>query len=139
VTFFVNFGLAYEQANVLLVEFCDFYQLEQSRIHILLTELQSSQRNTASMFTEQELLVKSLTRRSNRLKRFGYSESMQIIGMTIKFIDTDEKLRDLLLLSKDFSEILRDEVLKQALLRSSQHRLKAKRKTLWLKLLRIDP
>lgn len=91
------------------------------------------------MFTERELLVKSLTRRSNRLKKFGFTESLQILGMTIKFIDSDEKLRDILLLSKDFSEILRDEVLKQALLRSSQHRLKAKRKTLWLKILKIDP
>ncbi len=44
---------------------------------------------------------------------------MQIVGMTIRFIDKDETLRSILLLCKDFNDLLRDEVLKQALLRSS--------------------
>ena len=90
------------------------------------------------MFSEKELLIWSLTRRGNRLKAFGYSNSLQILGMTIKFIGNDMELRNLLLLSRDFNEILRNEVLQQALLRSSQHNLARKRKTLWLKLLKID-
>ena len=48
---------------------------------------------------------------------------MQMVGMTIRFIDDDLTLRAILLLSKDFNELLKDEVLKQALLRSSKHRL----------------
>jgi len=91
------------------------------------------------MFTDKELLIWSLTRRGNRLKAFGYSNSLQILGMTIKFIDNDLELRNILLLSRDFNEILRNEVLEQALLRSSQHNLNRKRKVLWLKLLKIDP
>jgi len=39
--------------------------------------------------------------------------------MTIKFIDDDMTLRNLLLLSRDYNEVLINEVLKQALLRSS--------------------
>jgi len=58
--------------------------------------------------------------------------------MSIKFIDNDKELVSLLQLSRDFNEILRNEVLKQALLRSSQHCLPEKRKMLWLKLLKID-
>ncbi len=58
--------------------------------------------------------------------------------MTIKFIDRDEDLRNILLLSKDLNDLLKDEVYKQALLRSSQQRLSRKRKHLWLKILKID-
>jgi hypothetical protein len=71
------------------------------------------------MFTEKELLIWSLTRRGNRLKAFGYSNSLQILGMSIKYMDNDQELVHLLQLSRDFYEILRNEVLKQALLRSS--------------------
>lgn len=75
------------------------------------------------MFSDKEMLIWSLTRRGNRLKAFGFSNSLQILGMSIKFIDNDKELVSLLQLSRDFNEILRNEVLKQALLRSSQHRL----------------
>lgn len=80
-----------------------------------------------------------MQRRGNRLKAFGLTDTMQIAGMCIKFVDDDIILRNILLCCRDFNEMLRDPVLKQSLLRSSQHRLKAKRKTLWLKLLKIDP
>jgi len=42
-----------------------------------------------------------------------------IIGCTIKFVDSDEVLRAILCCSRDINEILKPEVLKQALLRSS--------------------
>jgi hypothetical protein len=48
---------------------------------------------------------------------------MQIAGMTIQFIDDDVTLRNMLLVCRDFNDLLSEEVLKQALLRSSQHRL----------------
>jgi len=62
-----------------------------------------------------------------------------VVGCTIKYVGEDETLRNLLLCSRDFNDILRDEVLKQALLRSDPHRINRKRKTLWLKILKIDP
>lgn len=64
---------------------------------------------------------------------------MQIAGMTIQYIDSDSTLRNMLLVCRDFNELLKDEVLKQALLRSSQHRLQEKRASLWLKILKINP
>eukprot|EP00347_Sterkiella_histriomuscorum_P016146 403354306 len=139
ISFFINFGLAYEQANDILISYCESFQLDSGRIHILLTELQSNQKNTASMFTEKEQLIWSLQKRGNRFKNFGFSEQCQILGMTIKFIDSDVTLRNLLMLSRDYYEMLQQEILKQALLRSQQERLKNKRKVLWLKILNIDP
>lgn len=91
------------------------------------------------MFTEHETLVMSLQKRSNRLCKLGYSDLTLIVGCSIKFIDNDLTLRNILLVSKDFNEILRTEIFKQALLRTNQDRIEQKRKTLWLKILKIDP
>jgi hypothetical protein len=65
-------------------------------------------------------------------------DHMLAVGMTIKFIDEDSTLLKLLLVSRTFNEMLRDQVLKQALMRSSQEKLSRKRTTLWLKILQID-
>lgn len=61
-----------------------------------------------------------------------------IVGLTIKFIDTDRALRDMLLVCRDFNDILKPTILKQALLRSDQHRIQAKRSKLWLMILKIE-
>lgn len=70
------------------------------------------------MFTEHELLVMSLLKRSNRLCKLAISDETLIAGCSIKFIDDDITLRNLLLVSSDFYEILRPSVYKQALLRT---------------------
>lgn len=104
----------------------------------MLTELKSNQKNTSKMFTEQETRIWQLTKRSNRLCKLGYNDLTLIVGMTIKFIDSDKTLRDLLLVSRDFNDILKPEILKQALLKSDQHKINKKRKQLWLNILKID-
>lgn len=45
VQFFINFGLRFETSNDLLMELCEGFLLDQSRTHLLLTELQSNQKN----------------------------------------------------------------------------------------------
>lgn len=58
--------------------------------------------------------------------------------MTIRFIDTDKALRNIICLSKDLNEILREEVLKQSLMRSDIHTIEKKRKGMWLSILKVD-
>ena len=76
-------------------------------MHLLLTELISNQKRTRSMFTDKEMLLWSLEKRGRRLKQYGVSDTMLVLGMTIKYIDDDAKLRDLLMLGKDFNETLK--------------------------------
>ncbi len=57
--------------------------------------------------------------------------------MCIGYIGDDQTLVRLLALGKDYHDTLRQPVYKQALLRSSQHRLRHKRAALWLKVLEI--
>lgn len=132
VVHFCNMNVPFSQANELLIYFCNVYQMEKSKMHILLTELMSNQKNTARMFTEREMVIFSLLKRGNRMRKFGYSDLSQIIGLTIKFIDSDETLRTLICLSRDMNEILREECLKQSLLRADTVKVEKKRKELWL-------
>jgi len=39
---FCNMALPFDQAHELLIYFCNVYQVEKSKMHILLTELQSN-------------------------------------------------------------------------------------------------
>lgn len=64
---FCNMLLPYENANEILIYFCNMYQMEKSKMHILLTELQSSQKVTSKMFSEKEIKEWSLMKRGNRL------------------------------------------------------------------------
>lgn len=91
------------------------------------------------MFTEQETRIWLLTKRSNRLCKFGYSDMTLIVGMMIKFVDKDSTLKNLLLVCRDFNDILKPSILKQALLRSDQHRINEKRQILWMQILKIEP
>lgn len=69
------------------------------------------------MFSEKEVITCSLTKRSQRTLKFGYTNATLILGMTIKFIDRDIVLRNILCLNKDTHEILINDVLKQSLIR----------------------
>jgi hypothetical protein len=92
-------------------------------MHILLTELMSNQKNTAKMFSEREMITWSLLKRGNRLQKFGFSDLSVILGLTIRYIDCDFTLRNIVSLNKDMNEILREEILKQSLLRSNKERV----------------
>ena len=90
------------------------------------------------MYSDEERRIITMQKRSKRLVQFGYTDITLVVGCCVKFIDSDATLVNVLLLSSDTNEILQSEILKQALLRSNQDRLKAKRITLWTKLLKID-
>ena len=51
---FCNMALPFDQANELLIYFCNVYQMEKSKMHILLTELQSNQKHTSRMFSDKD-------------------------------------------------------------------------------------
>jgi len=71
-------------------------------------------------------------KRSKRLRKFGHSDVTTIIGLTIKFIDSDKTLRYVVSLNRDLNEILRFEVLKQSLLKADKKDIELKRRDLWL-------
>ena len=119
VGFMNNIGLPYSISNKILIESCDVFLVEKPKAQLLCTELRSNQRNASKMFSDIELRLWSLQKRSIRLSVFGYSDQTLVMGCTIKFVDDDRTLRNILLCCRDFNEILRESVYKQALLKSS--------------------
>jgi hypothetical protein len=109
---FCHMALPFDQATELLIYFCNVYQMEKSKMHILLTELQSNQKITSRMFSEKEMVTCSLLKRSNRLQKFGFTDITLILGISIRFVDSDRVLRNIICLSKDLNETLREEALK---------------------------
>ena len=92
------------------------------------------------MFTKSELLVNSLQKRSKRMSRLCLNSDLTLIaGCSVKYVDSDATLRNILQVCRDFNETLAPAVYKQALLRTGQANLAVKRQALWLKLLKIDP
>ena len=134
-----NFNVRFDDANELLIYYCQYYQMDKSKMQILLTELMSNQKNTASMFSDKEKSYWSLMKRSERLRKFGHNNITIILGMTIKYIDSDKVLRYLVSLNRELNEVLRFEVLKQSLLRADLEDIELKRRDLWLQILNIDP
>ena len=63
-----NFMVPFEKANELLLSLCLKYGMDKSKMHILLTELMSNQRNLGRMFTRRERTHWSLVKRSERLQ-----------------------------------------------------------------------
>lgn len=90
------------------------------------------------MYSDEERRIITMQKRSKRMVQFGYTDITLVVGCCIKFIDDDLTLSNILRCSRDTNEILKSEILKQALLRSSPDRLKFKRPFLWTKLLKID-
>lgn len=133
-----NFMVPFERANELLLNLCLKYGMDKSKMHILLTELMSNQRNIGSMFTKKERNYWSLVKRSERLQRFGHSDLTIVLGLTIKFISDDATLRKIVCLNRDLNEILRAETLKQSLLRADMRDIEMKRRDLWVQWLNID-
>jgi hypothetical protein len=49
---FVNFQLPFESSKEVLLFFCDKYELDQSRTHLLLSELESIQKKSRFIMNE---------------------------------------------------------------------------------------
>jgi len=57
---FVNFHLPFDMAHEIVLTYCQAYEIDKHRTHLVLSELKSNQRNTNSMFTDREYLISSL-------------------------------------------------------------------------------
>jgi len=107
-----NFNMPFDSASEILIFNCELYEIRPDKMHILLTELQSNQKCASKMFTDKEMRIWSLQKRSKRLKKFGCNDMILIIGMIIKYVDKDRTLLNILLLSGEVHDTIKDEALK---------------------------
>ena len=121
--------MPYEEAYDLLATSGENFLIDKEKMQLLLTELKLNQTNPGTMFTKSEILVSSLQKRSKRMSKLVAlnTEVTLIAGCSVKYLDSDVTLRNILLACRDFNETLAPAVYKQALLRTDQARLATKR------------
>lgn len=79
---FINFKYSLENSKEVILYFCKRYELDQSRTHLLLSELESAQNQAHLVLTSKELQQISKDKIS---KRSSYGKLM-IIQQALKFI-----------------------------------------------------
>ncbi len=112
---FVNFSFPFDQSKEIILQFAKKYELDAGRTHLLLSELESTQKKSRFILTDKDLRVVSLEKRTRRFKRYGQGPIF-IAAMVIKYFDTDIACRNIMLVDKDFYRILKRVAWKQALL-----------------------
>ena len=72
--------------------FCKKYELDQGRTHLLLSELESVQKNARYAVTWMDIKKISHQNKEKRLSRYGQEASYLTLGLIVKYLRTDEEL-----------------------------------------------
>ena len=88
-TCFVNLKLAFEPSRELLMFFCKKYELDQSRTHLLLSELESVQKSQAYVLSTKDINQISKQKKEARGSKFG---KFLVLGLVRRYISSDQDL-----------------------------------------------
>lgn len=143
---FINFKYSLSNSKEVVLYFCKRYELDQSRTHLLLSELESAQNNAHLALTQEELSEISRNKILKRKEKCDDHKYLIILSMSLKFIGCNEKQgssdKDLIkfvMLNKVCHRCLIKQVYKQSLVYEiDSEKLTKKRVTLWKKLLGVD-
>ena len=73
----------------MILYFCKRYELDQSRTHLLLSELESAQNQSQKTLTEEEIKLISANKIQKRLKKANYDPNLMMVSLVLKFVDSD--------------------------------------------------
>lgn len=143
---FINFKYSLANSKEVVLYFCKRYELDQSRTHLLLSELESAQNNAHLALTQEELSEISRNKMLRRKEKCDDQKYLIILSMSLKFIgcnkdqgSSDRNLLKFVLLNKVCHRCLVKQVYKQALVyETDSMKLSKKRVPLWKKLLGVD-
>ena len=117
--------------------YCKKYELDQARTHLLLSELESIQRNQTCFLSPEELKEIRKTREKQRLSKYKGESKSLVLSLVLKMIGSDALLLKFLMLSRSNYKDLKQSVYRQALLLSQPERLPIKRVPIWNIILKI--
>lgn len=103
------------------MHFCKKYELDQGRTHLLLSELESVQKNARYAVTWKDIKTISIDRKRKRMINFGEEGRYLTLGLIVSYLEGADQLvlRNLMLLSKRSYEMVRMPVYKQMLFYST--------------------
>lgn len=83
---FINFKYSLSNSKEVILYFCKRYELDQSRTHLLLSELESAQNNSHLALTLEELSEISRNKIIKRKEKCDDSQYLMILQMSLKYI-----------------------------------------------------
>lgn len=87
---FINFKYSLENSKEVILYFCKRYELDQSRTHLLLSELESAQNQAHLVLTQKELNEISENKIKKRIAKSKGDPKIMIIALVLKFIPTSK-------------------------------------------------
>lgn len=87
---FINFKYSLSNSKEVILYFCKRYELDQSRTHLLLSELESAQNNSHLALTLEELSEISRNKIIKRKEKCDDSKYLMILQMSLKYIGCNE-------------------------------------------------
>jgi len=114
INYFVNLKLPFESSRELLMHFCKKYELDQGRTHLLLSELESVQKNARYAVTYKDIKQISIERKRKRSIVFGEENNYLTLGLIVSYLSGQDYqvLHSLLRLNKRSYEMLQMPVYK---------------------------
>lgn len=114
INYFVNLKLPFESSRELLMHFCKKYELDQGRTHLLLSELESVQKNARYAVTYKDIKQISIERKRKRSIVFGEESNYLTLGLIVSYLSGQDYqvLHSLLRLNKRSYEMLQMPVYK---------------------------
>jgi len=86
INYFVNLKLPFESSRELLMHFCKKYELDQGRTHLLLSELESVQKNARYAVTYKDIKQISIERKRKRSIVFGEESNYLTLGLIVSYL-----------------------------------------------------
>jgi len=140
---FVNFKYSLYQSKLVVLYFCNKYELDESRTHLLLSELESLQNSANLTLSEKEIAFISREKYSKRHEQAKKKAKLVILSLVCKQVSPSEQgedtdLQNLLVLNKETRALLYKRVMKQALLyETNPNKLRRKRVAIWKLLMKV--
>jgi len=94
-----------------ILKYANMFELDFEKLHQILTEYGSAQPIPIDEEPRNnDLLRYSLSKRVMERKRYGYSDSIMVMGMTLKFVYDLKTLVNILLVSKEWNNIFKTKI-----------------------------
>lgn len=111
-----HFSMPLDKSRDLIEYFCERYQMDRERTHLLLSELESS--NKIESFSVSEKEARKLRLKKLKSVRESMNGEAKYVALyhVLGYISNDAELTRLLSLSKQANKLLKDQVYKVCLL-----------------------
>ena len=137
ITYFCNMDYPFEKAHSLLLHYFKEFKLNENRMQILIIELKCNQMNSEELFSQNQIKILTKEKYKKRQSKFGQNIISTVIGFSIKFIDSDLTLRNVLCLNKNVHLNCKKAVFKQIMFRTDIYDIENKRTQIWLQNLNV--